>query len=69
MTPATEAAGISLLQEQQAIDIVVQSLLADADKKERHCLINRQLYRITAERLTEPAEIEAATHQIVGDRS
>lgn len=69
MTLATEAAGISMLQEQQAIDVVVQSLLADSDRKERHCLINRQLYRITAERITDPEEIEAATRQIVEGQS
>lgn len=63
-----EAAGINMLKELQATETVARSLLADNDKQKRLFLLDRRLYRVTAERITDPAEIEAATRQMFGCR-
>lgn len=67
-TPPTNA-GTGYLREQAALEGVVNALLADSDLQERAFMHGRQLYRVTAQRLTDAADIEAATAQTLGCRS
>ncbi|WP_445621307.1 hypothetical protein ACUN8C_05735 [Kushneria sp. Sum13] len=62
-------AGTGYLREQAALEDVVNALLADSDLQERTFMHDRQLYRVTAQRLTDAADIKAATSQMFGGRS
>lgn len=54
---------MDLLAERAALQQTIEALLTDTDRQHRLVLLDHRVYRVTAERITDPVELEKAVQE------
>ncbi|WP_299259814.1 hypothetical protein [uncultured Kushneria sp.] len=54
---------MDLLAERAALQQTIEALLTDTDRQHRLVLLDHTVYRVTAERITDPQELEQAVQE------